>query len=329
MNAVTPANKFTWLLKREYWEYRGGFVWTPAIVAMVMLALMLVAVLIAEVSAQRAGINVNGIRFDEITKRLSEGNVEALHTGFDVSLLSLSFPIGIALYFVTFFYGLGALYNDRADRSVLFWKSLPISDTETVLSKVVAMTLVAPVIAVAAMIALQLGFLLLISLWVLLHGINPILLWSPMHLLALWTKLVLLIPVNALWALPSIGWLLLCSSFARSKPFLWAVMLPIVSGVLVSISHLMSELSMPSGWFWSNIVGRLLLSLVPGSWMDVNELKTLNDEQDLPQAFGNMLSLHSVGSLIATPTFQIGIVAGIAMIVAAIYFRRRRIESFA
>src|SRR5262245_7286703 len=123
---AVPTNKFTWLLKREFWEYRGAFFWTPAIVAMVMLAFVLIGIMIAEVSASRAGFTLSGIRFDEISRHLNEGNVGQLYAGLDVGLLSLGFPIGIALFFVLFSYGVGALYNDRADRSVLFWKSLPI-----------------------------------------------------------------------------------------------------------------------------------------------------------------------------------------------------------
>ena len=327
--AAVPANKFTWLLKREFWEYRGAFFWTPAIVAMVMLAFVLIALVIAEVSANRAGVSMNGINFNEISQHLSEGNLAQLHAGLDVGLLSLGFPIGIALFFVLFSYGVGALYNDRADRSVLFWKSLPISDTETVIAKVVAMALVAPALAVGAMIALHLGFLVVLSLWVLAHGINPLLLWAPTHLVSMWAKLILLIPVNALWALPSIGWLLLVSSFVRSKPFLWAFLVPVTAGVLTSVVHLMNSLSLPSGWFWKNIVGRLLLSLVPGTWVDVTNLKDLDREDRLPEALGNLLSFDAVGQLVSTPTFLIGVAAGVAMIAGAVYFRRQRTESYA
>jgi ABC-2 type transport system permease protein len=328
--AAVPSNKFTWLLKREFWEYRGAFFWTPAITTMVMLAFVVIALIIGETSAHRAGVNINGMHLDEITKHLNEGDAGKLYAGLNMGLLGLGFPIGIALYFVLLFYGIGALYNDRADRSVLFWKSLPISDTETVLSKVVAMALVAPLLAVGAMIALHLGFLVIMSLWVLIHGISPVLLWSPAHLLALWAKLLLLIPINALWALPSIGWLLLCSSFARTKPFLWAVMLPIVAGVLTSIVHLMNSLSLPSGWFWQNVVGRLLLSLVPGTWIDVTGLQALgHDEDRLPQAINDLFSFGAVGHLFASPTFLIGIAAGAAMIFGAIHFRRQRTESYA
>ena len=326
---MSTNNKFTWLLKREFWEYRGAFFWTPAITAAVMLSLVVMALIIAESTANRAGVNLNGINFNEISTHLNEGNAAKLYAGLNIGLISLGFPIGIALFFVLFSYGIGALYNDRADRSVLFWKSLPISDTETVLAKVIAMALIAPVLAVGAMIALHLGFLVILSFWVLAHGINPMLLWSPTHLVSLWMKLILLIPINALWALPSIGWLLLCSSFARSKPFLWAVALPVVSGVLISMFHLMNSLSLPSGWYWTNIVGRLLFSIVPGTWVNVADLRHLDGDDRLPEALNELLSFNSAGHLLSSPNFLIGIVAGVAMITAAIYFRRRRVESFA
>jgi ABC-2 type transport system permease protein len=252
----------------------------------------------------------------------------------DIGLLTLGFPIGIALFFVVFFYGIGALYNDRSDRSALFWKSLPISDSSTVLSKVAAATVLAPVLATFAVIALQLGFLVLMSLYALLHGINPFpLLWSPTHLVALWVKLFLMLPVNALWALPTIGWLLLCSSFARSKPFLWAVMLPIFAGVANSWIGLMNHLSLSNTWFWRHIVGRLLLSIFPGSWLDAEKLR-----EGLEETGGMHVGVHgispsltfeAIGEALGSPDMLIGIVAGLAMIAGAVYFRRQRTESYA
>ncbi len=146
MSTVMPTNKFSWLLKREFWEYRGAFLWAPAITGMVMLAFVLFGLVMAEITANRAGVHLDGFNFGEIGKHLTEGNIAQIHAGLDVGLLGLGVPVGIALFFVLFSYGVGALYNDRSDRSVLFWKSLPISDfQETVLAKVVAMTLLAPV----------------------------------------------------------------------------------------------------------------------------------------------------------------------------------------
>jgi ABC-2 type transport system permease protein len=336
VNTATPASKFVWLVKREFWEHRGGFFWTPAIVAMVFLGLMLLALVTAEFVARQNGVDINGIHLEQLTRHLNDAEIAKMQAGMDIGLMTLGFPIAIALFFVVLFYGIGALYNDRADRSALFFKSLPISDAATVLSKVVAAIVLAPVLATIAMIALQLAFLVILSLYALLHGINPFpLLWSPAHLVVLWIKLVLLIPVNALWALPSIGWLLLCSSFARSKPFLWAVMLPVVAGVLNSWVGLMNHLSLSSFWFWKNIVGRLLLSIFPGSWMDAQSFHQQLDSMDdsnvsvgihgMPPTFG----FDAIGNVLVSPDMLIGIVAGVAMIAAAIYFRRVRTESYA
>ena len=327
---ITPTDKFAWLLKREFWEYRGSFMWAPAITAAVMLVFMIMALLTAEVFGRQHGLNMGGIRIDELSQHLDAADYEKAHIGIDFGLLSMGAPIAIVLFIVTFFYCLGALYNDRADRSVLFWKSMPLSDTETVLAKVVTVSLVAPLFAVAALIALQLGFLVLMSVYTLLHGINVLaLLWSPTHLVTLWVKLLVLVPVNALWALPTIGWLMMCSSYARSKPFLWA-MTPIVAGFLVSWMGLMQSMALTTGWFWRYMVGRALLSLFPGGWMDSVALRELEHSGgNPPEAIGHLLSFDAIGAALATPNLLIGVVAGAAMIAAAVYFRRSRIESFA
>ena len=73
-------------------------------------------------------------------------------------------------------------------------------------------------------------------------------------------------PVYALWALPTVGWLLLCSSWARSKPFLWAIMIPVFAGILIGwfgLMHLSTWTSQP--WYWKNIAGRMLTSTWPGT----------------------------------------------------------------
>jgi ABC-2 type transport system permease protein len=332
MSTSLATNKFTWLVKREFWEYRGSFFWAPIITAMVMIAFALFGLILTEITAHQHGISINGFDVSKITAAMGADDVEKLHSALDVSLLGMCFPIGIVLFFVLFFYSIGTLYNERADRSVLFWKSLPFSDTESVLAKLVAVAVVAPVLAVAGMIVLQLGFLFLISLYALFHGINALpLLWSPTHLISLWLKLIVRIPVNSLWALPSIGWLFLCSSFVRSKPFLWAVMLPVVSGVMVSMMKLMQSFSLESGWYWRHIVGRLLLSLIPGSWMwmDFGPANLAHLGNNPLEMADNFLSLSTLGNELASPDIWIGAVAGIAMIAAAIYFRQRRVEAFA
>src|SRR5690606_14427191 len=108
-------------------------------------------------------------------------------------------------------------------------------DGETVLSKVASAVLVAPLLATIASILTMFGFLVLVSLVVLFYGGNPVtLLWGPASPLLLSLQYLAAIPVYALWALPTVGWLLLCSSWARSKSFLWAVVPPLLAGILVA-----------------------------------------------------------------------------------------------
>ena len=330
-NNLIPTNKFAWLVRREFWEYRGSFFWAPVITALIMLAIMLMMLIGAEVTAHQHGVNFNGVNLSTITSHVSEGDIDQFHSALDVSLIALCFPIGIVLFFVLFFYGLGSLHNDRADRSVLFWKSLPLSDTETVLAKLFTITLLGPVLAFVAMILLQLGFLIVLTLYGFFHGVNAIpLLWSPTHLITLWFRLILWIPVYALWALPSIGWLFLCSSFVRSKPFLWATLVPILSGVLVTWFSLMQAFSLTSLWYWKTVVGRALLSLIPGSWMSFDlSSESFNHIRNPSQFADAFLSIDALGQQLMSPQLWTGAVVGVAMIVASIYFRRQRIEAIA
>src|SRR5690606_7712994 len=98
----------------------------------------------------------------------------------DLALLSMGGLLHTVLFFVLFFYLLGALYDDRRDRSVLFWKSLPISDTATVASKVITAMLVAPLLTFVGVIVLQLAVLVIVSVYVMAYGINPLtVIWGP------------------------------------------------------------------------------------------------------------------------------------------------------
>ena len=341
-NAITTnpsLRTFGWLVKREYWEHRNGFQRAPLIIAAVMIFIVIAAFITADVTAHRHGINISGLNISQLAEKMSPEAAEKFALGLDAGMLGMSAPIMVGLTFVMFFYLLGALYDDRRDRSVLFFKSLPISDVSTVLSKVAAAVLLAPAIAVVACIALQLSFLILTSIYALLHGTNVLpLLWRPTHLFAIWFKLVLMIPLNALWALPSVGWLLLCSSFVRSKPFLVAVLLPLLVGAVIGWVNLMQSLSLPSSWYWRYIFGRIEFSLWPGSWLFSsfanNAINVSNSGNDINIGMAKfdfvnaMVSFDNMLGVLASSELWIGAVAGVAMIAAAIHFRRSRTEAY-
>ncbi|MGA8279216.1 MAG: hypothetical protein WB784_13660 [Rhodanobacteraceae bacterium] len=321
-------NTLPLLLKREYWEHRGGFLWAPLWTAAVVVLLTISGIVIGEIVGARAHIQI-GMQLNQALAAVTPDDLRQVGAALDGSLFVFASFVQIVLAFVLFFYLLGALYDDRRDRSVLFWKSMPLTDTATVASKVLTAALIAPVFAFVITIAMHIALLLLFGLVVLIHGGNPFtLIWEPVSPLRLWLQLLVLIPVNALWALPAYGWLLLCSAFARSKPFLWAVVPPILLGWLLflqsvtSLGHDGFDFRL---WYWRDIVGRILFSVVPGSWawhvpggihFDIGDRNRVA-----------LFNWGDIGHLLASPGLWIGAAAGVAMLLIATWLRARRIET--
>lgn len=335
-----PAHRthvFGQLLRREFWEHKGGFFWAPMVAGGIFLLLALMGIVIGEVARSRlpdsAAINTengsfrfSGLDLGRLTDNLSTSDMKDLGQGVDMALfMANTWPL-IVLGFVVFFYCLGALYDDRKDRSVLFWKSLPVSDRDTVLSKVFSAAVTAPLLAMAAGVITMLGFLLIASTLVLVHGGNPVtLLWGPGSPLRIAAQMVGALPVYAVWALPTIGWLLLCSAFARSKPFLWAVMIPLFASIFVTWFDLMALFDLDATWFWKHVFARSLFSVVPGS--DVffrDDLAGLAGSG--ADDFQRLLSLRVAYAAFLRPETWIGAAAGVLMILGAIRLRRWRDE---
>ena len=332
--APHPTHTFKLLLKREFWEHKGGFLWAPMVAGGIFLLLSLMGIGVGEMAARRipdhaqlnidgGSFKINGLNLGQLTEKMTGEELRQVGGAIDLSLLmSATWPL-MVLTFVVFFYCLGSLYDDRKDRSVLFWKSLPLSDRATVLSKVASAAVVAPALAITAGVLTMIGFLIISSGTVALHGGNPLtLLWGPASPLKVAGYLIASIPLYALWAMPTIGWLMLCSSWARSKPFLWAIMIPVFAGIFVTWFDLMQLFNLETIWFWKNIVARSLLSVAPGTWFDVASFGPI--QGDGPSAVSSALSLRSIYSVLLTPQLWIGVLAGAAMIVGAIRLRRWR-----
>jgi ABC-2 type transport system permease protein len=327
-------NTFKWLLKREYWEHRGGFFWAPLITGAVFLLLTIMAVIAGE-SVRRAaddggGLKMNGVELSKLTETMQPGDIAEMGAGLDLgTLMASTWPV-LVLAFVVFFYCLGALFDERKDRSILFWKSLPLSDQQTVLSKVFSALIIAPVIATIAAIVTAFGFLVILSGYALFHGGNPLtLIWGPASPLTVAFNLAAALPVFAVWALPTVGWLLLVSAWSKSKPFLWALLVPLFAGVLVSWFDVMEMLGMKASWFWTNVVGRLLLGTFNGMDMIYREAKNpamQNFNPDGPQDVLALFSAQNAWGSFAHLDMWVGAAAGVAMILAAMHFRRTRDE---
>ena len=328
MNAIMKS-PFAWLLKREYWESRRGFLWAPFWALAATLILNVLGIITVEVLRMRAGIHVDGDSYRGLAGGLQDafsGNTAGLAKGLDFVVLIFGGVVAVVMSFVVFFYLLGALYDDRRDRSILFWKSLPISDTATVISKVVAAVIIAPLIAVGVVLAGYIAAQIIGSIWFAAHGLNPFtLLWAHIDPFATWLHLLATIPVTAVWALPTVGWLLFWSAAVRSKPFLWAVAVPVVVGLLNFWVGVLGLPHVPYGFFWLQLVLRSLLSVVPAGWVLVEHVpaSVLGDPSLAAQTIGSYGMMLRV---FTTPEMWIGAIVGIALIAAATWFRRWRDE---
>jgi ABC-2 type transport system permease protein len=322
-----------WLIRREYWEHKGSMFWAPAVVALVMVAVVALTLAYGFMSPAMDGkVIVNGHEFTRaaaVATMAQEQRVmmaNAVANGY----IAAAAPLFGVLPFVVFFYCLSALYDDRRDRSILFWKSLPISDRDTVLSKAITALVLAPVLTFVIGIVSAFVIVLLTMFGAGFFGIhivglvlgNPAFWLAPLQMLGL-------LPVYVLWALPTVGYLLLVSAWARSKVFLWAVGVPLLVLALLRWVSFMTSSFMDVGidvkWIGENIVLRGLASVVPGFWLPFGTSSgraLLNADNHVDAGNVFVQSWLTLGQ----PTVWIGVLAGALMIYGAIRLRRWRDE---
>ncbi|MCB1583403.1 MAG: ABC-2 transporter permease [Marinicella sp.] len=230
-------NTFKALLEREYWEHRGAFLKTPLIIGIVIVVFLILGYLTTERFDQ---VLTNGQSIELSGKALESFNADDVSNVIDVFMLATASLYQFVLFVVLFFFLLGSLYDDRKDGSILFWKSLPVSDTQTVLSKLVTATLVAPLLFTFGLIISHLAFFIVFSVIFLLNGANPFtVLWSNIEFINNWGAFVVGCLIQALWALPIYGWLLFASSYSKRRPFMLAVFVPLMVGLV---------------WYWYNAI---------------------------------------------------------------------------
>ncbi len=342
---TTPhaTHKLKWLLKRELWEHKGGFLWAPLIAGLMSLVFTLIGGGIGQYAMKRFDGKVvvgnqemplSQVDWNRLMADASPSDLRQYAEGINLATLMLSTWPMLVFAFVVFFYLLGSLYDERKDRSVLFWKSMPVSDGLTVLSKVITALIVGPLIAIAITLGVMLANGLLASLFIAINGGNPFTIyWSHLSLPTLFAATFGWLPVYAIWALPTAGWLMLCSAWAKRAPFLWAILVPLFAGTAISTvngiadgfggsrGHVVGE------WFWSNVVLRALTGTWPGShflgYTGTPELKRLISSSD---ALWGMDGVTTGWHLFATPQLWIGAIVGVLMILLSIRLRRWRDE---
>lgn len=319
---------FVTLIRREFWENRGGFLWAPLVVVGLFFVFTFMGILTGEAHVDGDDFRIMNVPLAQMVNGLTSEQMGHVAVGINNGLAVMALIVQTVLGIVLFFYLIGALYDDRRDRSILFWKSLPVSDLQTVGSKLFAAAVVAPIIAWVAAIIFHLIMLLMIGAWLSFHGVNVFKLLSlpgissQVHPIKMWLVMLIAIPVNALWAVPTYGWLLLVSSWARSKAFIWAVAVPLVSGALLSWADMLTNLRIPETWMWLHVIPRALSSVLPYSWTPGG--KGIGFEFGGDHTPADLYTLSALGDVLSSANLWIGVAAGAAMIAGAVYMRRYR-----
>ena len=210
-------NRLLALIRREYWENKGSIRTTP----LVMAGLYIVSTLMGVITMSYFDADGYTTRtaVEQLGEMSAEMRAEVLYQGG----LASSVMFTVVMSFVVFFYLLGALYDDRKDRSILFWKSLPASDTLTIASKLLTAMVLIPLAFLAALILTHIVVGVIVSITLATAGGNPFtLLIAELRPLAVWGLIAASWAANSIWALPLYGWLLLVSAFAPRVPLLFA-----------------------------------------------------------------------------------------------------------
>ncbi|MFW5816025.1 MAG: hypothetical protein ACOCVP_04130, partial [Wenzhouxiangella sp.] len=221
---------------------------------------------------------------------------------------------------IVLFYLAGSLFDDRKDRSILFWKSLPVSDNMTVLSKLLTACIMVPALFLGAIILTHLVLLLIASGYALLAGINPLThLWWPASLPRLWSVMALGLLVQALWLLPIYAWLLFCSSWAPRLPILIAIAIP------AGLSIAQHSYSMISGFRFPEFnLGLIMLKRLGAGVLPANVTINVGDGlEDLQFSEELYMSFSGVLAHLFKPEMWIGLAIAAVLLAAAIFFRRR------
>lgn len=303
--------QFAGLLKREWLEHGGGFTWGPGVVLVVVLLAGFVT-LLANQGAEVSLTIQERQELNELTTPASNEDMGAMEILAAMALdvagstdaeleqkmallqMGIAQPFHLIFILLAVFALLAGLYDERKDASILFWKSMPVSDVATVASKLVFVMWVAPVVTIVAILMAQFLSLTLVSLYVedgmgsRVWAVSGFW-WQPFALLVGYVKF-------GLWMLPFAAWIMLVSAAAGKLPALWAIGIPWMLVILEQI------------FFSTEVLANIILNQLKG-WSIVQ------GGADASRADGVFL-IELWGGLLVAALFFAG----------AVYFRRRNNE---
>jgi len=287
--SLRATRPFYWSVRREIWENRSIYVAPMAAAAVVLIGVLIGAV-------QQPYSEHLGAAFDKA------GQVTVLGKMLEVAAIVILVTGLIAAAF----YCLGALHGERRDRSILFWKSLPVSDLTTVLAKAVIPLVVMPLVLFVIVLATQLLLLGLSTIVLLLNGVSAVGPWTQLPLFEMPVVLFYSLVAFGLWYAPIWGWLLFVSGWARRATFLWAALPPLGFCVIEEIAFQTSRIADLLKYRFTGVIDEAFHRVARPE--DVIGLAQLD-----PAKF------------VSSPALWIGLAIGAALCAAAVWLRRYRV----
>ena len=284
---MSPTRQFFASVRRELWENRSLYLAPLGVAALFLVGFFISLVRLP--ARMRAASALDPMRLQEV--------IEQPYLIVAIMLMAIAFLVAV-------FYCLDALYGERRDRSILFWKSMPVSDLLTVLSKASIPILVIPLVAFAVTVATQFIMLLVSSVVLAGMGMGFTTVWArvPFHEI-LGIHLVHLVGFHGLMYAPLYGWLLLVSAWAKRAPFLWATLPPVAIGAVERIAFNTSH-------FADSFRNHFLGGPMPGE----SEVSMTMD----------ILASRPLGTLLVSPHFWGGLAITAVFLLVAVWLRRVR-----
>jgi ABC-2 type transport system permease protein len=291
--ALSQTRLLYWSIRRELWENRSIYIAPLAVAAVGLLGFL---------------IGLTGVSHSRHAQAASDEAHQQIMAAMPYAhaawvLILTGFIVGV-------FYSLDALYGERRDRSILFWKSLPVSDLTTVVAKASIPLVVLPVLVFGVTVILQLLMLVLNTGVLFLSGKSVATMWNQLPLFQMELVLLYGLTVMALWHAPLYGWLLLVSGWARRATFLWAVFPLLAIGIFERIA------------FHTSYFTSLLSDRLYGFAMDAFSLRTPDGTPVDPHFIP--LAQITPGKFLGTPGLWVGLVVAAVCIAAAVRLRRYR-----
>jgi ABC-2 type transport system permease protein len=283
--------RFAWLLRRELWESRSVYLAPLAVTGLTLL-----------------GAVLGAFQMPAKMRHVAALAPAAQHEALIAHYMMASLLLMATTFVVSLFYCLEALQSERRDRSILFWKSLPVSDLATVLSKTIVPFVLLPLLTVVLAVIAHAVMLLLSSAALLASGQNGQglgTLWAQVSLPEMWLMLLYhMVTAHVLWYAPIYGWLLFVSAWARRAPWLWAILPPLAIGIVEKIA------------FGSSVFANLLANRLSGG--------PGGTEFTVASRMMDPLMQMTPGAFLASAGLWVGLVVAAVCVAGAVRLRRRR-----